>query len=342
MPTDGFAAGFKRQLKRSAGFLFLVGVVVSGWATYRLISNWSPFVYKKTSNIDVFDLSATPSPLPTLTPVPIVTPSPLVTLSIPKIGDNEKNQLLWQVEGFNASFRQAISLHADSATMVAASSNRPPDYTSPYTPAELPETREKVETYWPKEMPKDGSEHVVLILQNKAAAPIAPSVSVGGYQSTTGSPSALPQRPPDAEYEAYASAALNSTNFEVLPNSLEWQPLKQPKTEWVWNVRAKHDRPVHGQQRLNTAIKVQLRDKTGKAISEEQVWQGEAQIEVYDKWISKDRVNITSLVSLFVGAGISVPWIYDRLKERAEKKKRAQVSRRVVVKVPRRRRRRRR
>ena len=123
----------------------------------------------------------------------------------------------------------------------------------------------------------------------------------------------------DLGYQTYAGAELSAVNFEVGPNSVDWQPLSNADVRWRWNIAPKHDK-VSGEQRLNASIRVQIRDKTGKVISEGPVWKGEVKISIYDAGINKDQFNITSLLGMIWGAGITVPWLYDRIRRRSRRK----------------------
>jgi hypothetical protein len=331
-----FAAVLWRQLRISAGLLFLIGVGLSAWAAYRLVSTSDQLIYRKTSNINVFDLRPTPEPTPSPTPTPDIQHHnnppvegwPSVDF---KLSDNDLTQRIFRVDGFDekdfGSTFKLVEAIKDSPHPV------PVSYTSPDAPAELPETREQIEAYWPEEMSKSGSESIVVVLQNKAGAPIMPSIDVKDYKSKPATAEAPPKAPEGADYKSEASVTLDPVNFEVKLSSNEWQPLNSPKAEWIWNIRPKHDAPVSGQQRLNAYMKVRVIDTSGNVVSAGEIWKGDVKINVYDSWFSKDPINLTSLIGLIVGTGITAPWIYERLKERSERKKKALARRRIKIKI---------
>lgn len=286
------------------------------WTGYRLLSSWTALVNKKISNINVVETLPTPTPTPIATPIAIPTVGP--SSEEITIANNELYQQIWQVQKFDASSGLMFAGKFDSVTAIASSESAEPVYISPDTPSQLPETREKVETYWPDEMSASESQSIVVVLQNKSGAPIVPSINVADYQRATSNATEISK--PNVEYEAYASAALDGATFETKLNSLEWQSLKRPKAEWIWSVTPKVDRQVRGNQSLNAAIKVQFKDRSGKTIAEDQLWQGNVQIAIYHNWFLKDPPNVTSLITMFFGAGITVPWIYDRIRSRTKTK----------------------
>ncbi len=315
---------FLRRLKRSSAALVIGGLAFLGWGALRLIWNSSELVTGKTSNINVFESRAdspspTPTPIHAITPTPSPQPTPKPTEpkldSLPvanpyvtfTIADNTLNQQMFKVKGFSTNL-----LTADAVSLVA-SSNPEPTYISPDTPAELPETREEVNLFWPSEMAQEGSESFIIILRNKAGAPISPG-NVAGYKSGSFAVENVQKSP---ELRAYASASVSASTFDSKSGSLEWQSLDDAQIKWVWNIAAKNS----GRQRLNAAIKVQVKDKAGNVVSEKQIWQGDASVEVYRSWWKKDSVNLTSLLQLLFGAGLTVPWIYERVKKRNQRQR---------------------
>ena len=295
-----------RWVARFAPLLCFIGVILLCLALYQLGSRWTSIVNKRISNINVIEVA--PRPSPTATPM-----SSFVSGSQSfAIANNELYEQIWQLQQFQAR-RSLLSARADSVQEVVAGFSTP-SFVPPHMPSTLPETKEQVASYWPEEMSTSESQSVVVILQNRAGAPIVPSIKVDGYSSALKNTEGISK--PEGEYDAYASAVLDGATFDAKLNSVEWQSLKNSQTEWIWNVAPKSDRPVRGNQILNAGIKVQFKDKSGKVVTEDQLWQGNIQISVYQNWLIKDLPNVTSLIGTLCGAGLTVPWIYERVQRR--------------------------
>jgi hypothetical protein len=119
-------------------------------------------------------------------------------------------------------------------------------------------------------------------------------------------------------YELYVTAKLPANNFNVTPNSEESQPLKGEMLSWVWNISPKQA----GSQIVNLSIQAEIRDRTnGQKQTGRPLWLDELAINVNKSWLSKDQINITSLISCILGAGLTIPWIFERVQETRKRKK---------------------
>jgi len=202
----------------------------------------------------------------------------------------------------------------------------------PPVPPALP-TKDKIEVLWPREMKKDSSSVITIVLADKNGGPLLPPsdyhVVVGQRTASAKLNSVTINRLNEkyAGYEIYARAVLTANNFNIASGSLEWQNLNQSEIKWEWSIAPRNERPLETDQRLSAAIEVEYREKDGKVISKEQLWQDSFGINVYSHWLTKDPPNITSLLGMVVGAGVTVPWTYERIqKRRRRKKKKAKLS----------------
>lgn len=222
----------------------------------------------------------------------------------------------------------------------------------PEQPVEL----DSIEITWPKEMEINNSGSVILVIQPRPKTPMVdnlgsraqslpastPSSSTPasgpsstnrpGYRSATTSGLSVPTPKRDNVTsrleEVYLRPKLAANNFTVTLNTPETQLLGSSKVEWRWNISPKQI----GSQVINSSLGVHfigLSSRREDSIYVESrtatIWLEELQINIYKNWFTKDSFSIGSLIAGIVGTGLSVPWLYDRLKERHEKKKRNSV-----------------
>jgi hypothetical protein len=125
------------------------------------------------------------------------------------------------------------------------------------------------------------------------------------------------------EYKTSAIAHLESTSFDIVFASPEEQSLDQPRVDWKWNIK-----PIDpGQQSLDGYIEIECKTVNRAGTSEKcQIWSYHLEIEVVQPIVSSGQVSTLSLVSSFVGSGLSVPWLYEiynkRKMQRRKSKKR--------------------
>lgn len=181
----------------------------------------------------------------------------------------------------------------------------------------------EIEVRWPKEMKTDSSDSITVVVYAYGGDSYI-ITKREGLETTSGkldlSNLQIPEPHPE-NYEIYAVAKLAANNFNVIPNSEESQQIirgKMSTLSWVWNISPKQA----GQQIINLSIQAEIRDKTnGQKQTSKPVWVDELEINVNKPWLSNDQINITSIISCIIGAGLTIPWIYERVQERRKKKK---------------------
>jgi hypothetical protein len=114
-------------------------------------------------------------------------------------------------------------------------------------------------------------------------------------------------------YRGYATAHLVGAAFDVSPLTTESQSLEQPEIVWEWNVLPKKAGP----QVVNVDIVVQWRPVGGAGeVIQRQVWRRQLQITVWEPLIAKGQLSLLTVVSGFLGSGLSIPWLYEKIAEK--------------------------
>jgi hypothetical protein len=143
-----------------------------------------------------------------------------------------------------------------------------------------------------------------------------------------GTPRVPVERAFGPEYRASAVANLVGAAFDVDPLTTEYQSLEQPRITWKWNVVPKKAGP----QVVNACIKVRWEPIGGDGqIREREIWDEELEIVVGEPWIATPQLNIVSLVSGLLGSGLSMPWLYERIRKAREKRREEEESRPRII-----------
>lgn len=244
--------------------------------------------FPSTATLTPFPSTATATRFP---PTATVTPFPLTPTSVPPT---------------------ATSLPPPSPTVLPTQSATP-------TPAPTV----MVETESPKRMETDRSDSIRVSLVRIAGQTYAPTIEIIGHTAVVASP--IPVGTPNfpiqsafgSEYEAFATAYLAATAFDVKSVTSEEQPLEQPRINWEWNVIPKNDGP----QTVNLSIEVRWKPKGGGQIIQRQIWRTRLDILVERPLITTGQLSILTLIGGFVGSGLSIPWIFERVKAIAGEQK---------------------
>ena len=202
------------------------------------------------------------------------------------------------------------------------------------TPTPAPERL--VEAEWPEKMEIGHSDYVRVSLVQTAGGNL--TLTVEGTKHTAVAATALPvggtpEAPTegtfDPPYKACALAELAGTTFEIEPLGTACQSLDQDRITWYWNIVPL----ASGRQIINAhvAVRWQATDDTGSTV-ERPIWDVPLAITVERPWIKTDQLSIFTLVSAFLSSALSVPWLYERIKEAAEKRQKEKTSRpRILV-----------
>lgn len=194
----------------------------------------------------------------------------------------------------------------------------------PAMPSPTPWPPMRVDVEWPKRMAVDRSDSIrLLLLPSGGPAPaivvVTPGhtavvVSVTPPAGTPGVPVADTFGP---EYRGYAAAHLVGAAFDVSPLTTESQSLDQPEIVWEWNILPKKAGP----QVVNVDIVFQWKPVGGGGeIIPRQIWRQQLQITVTEPLIAKGQLSLLTVISGFLGSGLSIPWLYEKIAESRRKR----------------------
>jgi hypothetical protein len=137
-----------------------------------------------------------------------------------------------------------------------------------------------------------------------------------------GTPSVPLERAFGPEYKAFAVARLDGAAFRCLPSEYKYRSLEQPQLDWTWNCLP----TCPGDHSVDVHIYVQWEPIGEGDILEREVWRSRLEIPVTEPWIERDHLGVLSLVSGVFGSALSVPWLYERIREAGERRRKKEES----------------
>jgi hypothetical protein len=173
----------------------------------------------------------------------------------------------------------------------------------------------QVDVEWPNRMAVDRSDSIrITLVSSGGPAPSIVIVTPGhtaiavSVTPPAGTPGIPVEKAFGPEYRGYAVAHLVGSAFDVSPLTTESQSLDQPEIIWEWNVLPKKA----GLQVVNVDIVVQWKPVSGGGeIIQRQIWRQQLRISVTEPLIAKGQLSLLTVVSGFLGSGLSIPWLYE-------------------------------
>jgi len=180
-----------------------------------------------------------------------------------------------------------------------------------------------VEVEWPPRL-KVGQSGTIRISLVKVGGGYIPTVEIQGNTAVAstpipvGTPGEEPRYAFGKKYEAYAIAHIAGAPFDISLASPEAQALDQPRLDWVWNLTSDHP----GLQGIDVSVEIEWRpvDPADKPLNR-QIWRSHLEVEVFQSILSTGQVSAFSLLSAFLGSGLSIPWLYERLSKRKSQRR---------------------
>ncbi len=186
-----------------------------------------------------------------------------------------------------------------------------------------------IEKDWPAQMDLNTSDTVEIVLTLNNGGNLLPTATSGNHRIAQAAP--IPVGTPDASieeafgrgYEAFATANLVATTFDVKPLGPQEQRLNQTALEWSWNMSSKS----LGTQIVNADIEVQwkpLQTNSPIPVILTQLWQTRIEIRVTEPLLDVGlsvSTQVVGFIGAFGGIGLTVPWVWERLAELVRKKK---------------------
>lgn len=189
-----------------------------------------------------------------------------------------------------------------------------------------------IEAEWPKKMEIDCSDSIRVSLVRTTDQVFVPTIEITGHTVIAespipfGTPGPLPD-PWGPEYKGSAMANLAGTAFKISPVTSEYQSLEQPRITWEWSIMP--EKP--GPQTINASIEVQGEPISGDGETiQRTIWRSRLDILVEKPFVTVGQLNIFSLFNGFVGSALSAPWLYERIKERKEKRQKDEESKPIA------------
>jgi hypothetical protein len=134
--------------------------------------------------------------------------------------------------------------------------------------------------------------HIIQSKQGRQTTHISSPYAVG-------TPGVALQNAFGAGYQAYASAQLDATQFQIAPATPVWQALVEKQLVWNWDVS-----PVTaGHQVIDLSVSAQWRpQRAGRTLQGRQIWSAALPLEVSTPLLTVGQFNITQ----FIFQGVSL------------------------------------
>jgi len=193
----------------------------------------------------------------------------------------------------------------------------------PSSIADAPLSALVIEKDWPVEMDLNTSDTIAIILTLNTQGTILPIAPAGNHRLAQETP--VPVGTPGAPlseafglgYQAFATANLVATTFEITRLGPQEQWLDQAAIEWSWNISPKS----LGMQIVDADVEIQwkpLQANSPLPVILTQIWQTRMEINVTDPLLNVG-LSVSSQIIGFIGAfggiGLTVPWIWERVSE---------------------------
>jgi hypothetical protein len=187
-----------------------------------------------------------------------------------------------------------------------------------------------VEAEYPTRMEVNREDSIrVTLKQSGGGVPgNAPTIEAPGHASGVSTP--IPIGTPGTKlgqalgpgYEACATAKLDAPAFKVEPPQQSCWSLDQAEITWDWILITDGAalEPGSTGEGITAGVEIQWTPIGGGRTIASELWRSRMEILVDKPLVTVGQFNLFSLVTGFIGSGLSVPWIYERWKERRGKK----------------------
>lgn len=182
-----------------------------------------------------------------------------------------------------------------------------------------------VEAEWPSRLRvgQSGTIRVSLVKEGEGYIPIveitgAANTAIASTLVPVGTPGVEPREAFGRGYEAYAVAKLGGVSFDISPASPELQSLDQSRVDWIWNIASDKS----GIQGVDVYIEIEWRpiNQVGESLTRT-IWRSHLDIDVYQPILAAGQISVFSLLSAFIGSGLSIPWLYEMISKRTARRR---------------------
>ena len=174
-----------------------------------------------------------------------------------------------------------------------------------------------IEAEWPTRMEVNQSDSIRVTLSRvapgyRAVPQVAGNQTALATPLPVGTPGVALERAFGPAYDASAQANLAAIAFDLRPLDEAEQALEPSVVTWEWNVIPRNA----GDQVVNVSVEGHWKPKGGGAAVQRQLWRARLSTEVAQPLVATGQISLLSIVAGFAGSGLSVPWLYERYKER--------------------------
>lgn len=223
----------------------------------------------------------------------------------------------------------AVTLTPTSTFTPAPTKIPVPTLTAAPTPTPIP-TR-IVEVEWPPKMEKERADTIRISLILVKGDAYTPVIEISRHIVTIETPLVMgtPGMPIERwfgeQYDIVAIANLYASNFTVQPSKYSPKAIDQPRVTWVWNIT-----PLKASEEPQTVDLIltvlwEPRDSQLHEI-ERDIWRTTLEVLVVEPLFTRGQINILGTLGSIIGPALTIPWLYDRWKERQEEKRAKRLS----------------
>ncbi len=207
-----------------------------------------------------------------------------------------------------ARLSDARETQAVSIALRAGDSDLPWDQ-----PSDAPPSNFSLQINWPHTLELGRSETIEIVLTG--LPPGLEGIAGAGTPPPAGLVTAVPVPTPPfpvgPETPADVSARLAGAAFTLVSASPEVQPVRSG-ARWIWNVIGTSP----GRQVIDGVVELTMPNpaqptRPYRAL----LWRDRLAVEVTQPWITVGQLNLLALLSGLVGSALSVPWIYERIRQ---------------------------
>jgi hypothetical protein len=180
-------------------------------------------------------------------------------------------------------------------------------------PSEAPPSDFSLQIIWPRTLELGRSETIEIVLSGlppglQGIAGADTPLPVG---LVTAVPVPTPAFPVGPKTPADVSARLAGAAFTLVSASSEVQPVRSG-ARWIWNVIGTSP----GSQIIDGVVELTLPNSAQPTRPYRALlWRDRLAVEVTQPWITVGQLNLLALLSGLVGSALSVPWIYERMRQ---------------------------
>lgn len=195
----------------------------------------------------------------------------------------------------------------------------------------IPTPHRIVEVKYPAEMNIGESYHIRLSLISVRGEIYTPTVEIKyRIEEATPEPVGTPHVPLEEQFgEQYelvtAMCNMTAINFDHKLVDKEAKSITD-RIDWKWSVKPKDEAKGNQEVTLTLSMRWKPKDEKLPGEKERDIWQTQLLIPVQKPWLTMGQVSILAVLSTLVGPALQIPWLYEKIMERREKRRKEEES----------------